>query len=89
MTTSAQAPPVPLCPSPWTLNCEQYWLFSWLPSGALPKGCYGPFEEPKHLPGEPKGGLVVIMIVRHTDTPCGMFYLAFRGNHFHTCFAQA
>lgn len=47
-------------------------MISWLRSGELPKGCYGRFEAPSASFGRPKGGLVIIMVVRYTDTPCGM-----------------
>jgi len=76
MVTSSEEPPVPLHPPPWPLHCEQYWLFSWLSAGGLPRGCYGPFEAPdanaSGAAEASRGGLVVIMLVRYTDTPCGM-----------------
>ena len=70
--------PVQIKPAPWDNKAETYWLALNLgASGEFPQGVYAPLEASSpaisdpELAGKHRGGLGLVMIVRHADTPCG------------------
>jgi hypothetical protein len=72
--------PIPIAPSPWTLNANVYLVPFWTSkdlAANLPAHTYSPLEAASayaaHSTGRPIGGLSMIQIIRYSSSPVGPY----------------